>query len=91
MQYQISPQIQTTTDNIIINTQEIFFIQDSEEEMIRRIKNHIDFDDYFGTLATIFSLMTQTRNINKKNAQILNKVIKDLLYLQKNYRIIPKN
>ena len=57
------------------------------------LKFHIKSNDYFGTLATIISLIRQ--NIEKKegyelNIETLNKVEKDLMFLQNNYKIIEK-
>lgn len=57
------------------------------------LKFHIKSNDYFGTLATIISLIRQ--NIEKKegcelNIETLNKVEKDLMFLHNNYKIIKK-
>lgn len=57
------------------------------------LKFHIKSNDYFGTLATIISLIRQ--NISKKeshelNIETLNKIEKDLIFLQNNYKIIKK-
>lgn len=60
------------------------------------VKFHVTNDDYFGTIATILSLIKQ--QIKKSGAQdaaTLNKIFqnleKDLLYLQKNYQINPRS
>lgn len=54
------------------------------------LKFHIESNDYFGTLATILSLMKQTpENINK-HIKSLNKLEKDLLFLQREYKIVKK-
>ena len=60
------------------------------------VKFHVTNDDYFGTIATILSLIKQ--QIKKSGAQdaaTLNKIFqnleKDLLYLQNNYQIKPKS
>lgn len=54
---------------------------------------HIKSDDYFGTLATVLSLMNQDifEDNKDKQAQILEEKIKELVYLQKNYKIIKKD
>lgn len=54
---------------------------------------HIKSDDYFGTLATILSLIRQ--NIEKEenrgvNIKTLKKAEKDLICLQGNYNIVKK-
>ncbi|OGF26390.1 hypothetical protein A2331_06520 [Candidatus Falkowbacteria bacterium RIFOXYB2_FULL_34_18] len=90
MNYQISQKSQIITDSIFINTKQITFIKDSEEERKYRIRKHVKADDYFGTLATIFSLMVQDDNLDYKNTQIIAKIIEDLMYLQNNYKIIKK-
>lgn len=60
----------------------------------KQIQFHIKSDDYFGTLATVLSLMSEAieRIIaeEKKNIRLLNILKKDLLYLQNNYRIVKK-
>ena len=53
---------------------------------------HVERKDYFGTLATVLSLIEQN-NIEENKKEIkssLKKIIKDLLYLQDNYEIIKK-
>ncbi len=53
---------------------------------------HIQQNDYFGTLATIISLINQDYILeNKKELKkLLTSLIKDLDYLQKNFEIIKK-
>ena len=56
------------------------------------VKFHIKSDDYFGTMATILGLLKQQiKNSDVKNVAILKKTLdnleKDLMFLQKNYRI----
>jgi len=59
------------------------------------VKFHVASDDYFGTIATVLSLVRQ--QIKKSDGQrtaalkkTLDNVERDLLYLQKNYQISPK-
>jgi len=60
---------------------------------IKGLEFHIEQDDYFGTLATILSLIRQTiekddfKEINIKNLQGAEE---NLLYLQNNYKIVKK-
>lgn len=52
-------------------------------------KKHIGQDDYFGTTATVLSLLSQ-KNFPadiKDIKKYLKKISKELLYLQKNYQI----
>jgi len=58
-------------------------------------KFHIKNDDYFGTIATILSLIKQEikKNGPAQSAALnktLNNLEKDLLFLQKNYQISPR-
>lgn len=56
----------------------------------KSIEFHAKSQDYFGNLATILSLIKQTPNNNIENEKILGRIIKDLLYLQENYKIVKK-
>jgi hypothetical protein len=56
----------------------------------KSLKFHIKSDDYFGTLATIISLIKQDFEVNlyfDKYIEVLDNVEKDLIFLQKNYFI----
>ncbi len=58
-------------------------------------KFHIKSDDYFGTLASILTIVNEKKDSRDKSDlklinRILKNVIKDLIYLQKNYKIIKK-
>lgn len=53
------------------------------------VRFHVSQDDYFGTIATIISLIKQ-KNINKNLEPALNNLEKDLMWLQKNYQITPR-
>ena len=44
---------------------------------------HIKSGDYFGTLATVLSLIKQNPEDNKKYTGTLGCLVRDLLYLQK--------
>jgi hypothetical protein len=56
------------------------------------VRRHVQSDDYFGTIATVLSLLKQQiKKDGAKNAALLDKTLKnletDLMFLQKNYRI----
>jgi len=56
---------------------------------------HVAQDDYFGTIATILSLIKQRikKNPTKYSSDFydtLNSLEKDLVWLQKNYQITPR-
>ncbi len=54
-------------------------------------KFHVQNDDYFGSLATIISLIREKNNFSTEEYQeLLCNIEKDLIYLQKNYKIYPK-
>lgn len=53
---------------------------------------HVKAKDYFGSLATILNLLSQSNNLTEKEIKnILKSLARDLVYLQENYRIIEKN
>jgi hypothetical protein len=58
------------------------------------VKFHVQSDDYFGTLATILSLIKQQiKKDSKPKAAVLkslHNLEKDLLLLQKEYQIKPR-
>lgn len=56
----------------------------------KSLKFHIKSDDHFGTVATIVSLVRHLPQNIKQNAKALNRLEKDLMYLQKNYKIVKK-
>lgn len=56
----------------------------------KSLKFHIKSDDYFGTLATVLSLAEETILKNKKHKTIFKRLIKDLMYLQKEYKVVKK-
>jgi hypothetical protein len=51
---------------------------------------HIKSGDYFGTLATILNLLHQEEFVGDKD-NILKEKVKELVYLQKNYKIMKKD
>ena len=54
---------------------------------------HIKSDDYFGTLATVLSFIKQDIILKKhdiNSIDVLEKLEKDLLFLQKEYKIVKK-
>lgn len=56
----------------------------------KSVKFHVKSSDYFGTIATVLSLIGQTPEYINKHIKSLNKLEKDLMFLQQNYRIIKK-
>jgi len=54
----------------------------------KSIKFHIRNNDYFGTLSTILCLIKQTPENLKKHIKSLDKLEKDLIFLQKEYKIV---
>ena len=58
------------------------------------VKFHIKTNDYFGTLATVLSLVRQTIKDNEfieTNIKVLDNLEKDLIFLQKEYKIVKNN
>jgi hypothetical protein len=62
----------------------------------KQLEHHIINDDYFGTLATVLNMARQTLEKDmrgpKKNwhIKLLQSLEEDLMYLQKNYKIVEK-
>lgn len=56
----------------------------------RSVMFHIKSDDYFGTLATVLSLIRQLPGNSNKYIKALNKLEKDLMFLQGEYKIVKK-
>lgn len=60
---------------------------------LKAVKFHIKNDDYFGTLATVLSLVEQDVMQNgflDIHSDLLKKKVKELVYLQAHYKIIDK-
>lgn len=53
-------------------------------------KFHIKSEDYFGTLATVLSFISQTPENNKNHVKTMEILVRDLIYLQKGYKIVKK-
>ena len=64
---------------------------------IKGVKFHLKSSDYFGTLASILSIIKEKieENYSKSEKKIILEILKnvteDCLYLQNNYSIIAKN
>lgn len=56
---------------------------------IKSIEFHIENNDYFGTLATILSIISQSKD-EKAKLDILKRLEESLMFLQNNYIIIKK-
>jgi hypothetical protein len=70
----------------------------------KSLQFHIKSDDYFGTLATIIDLQVQrlrpeTEGVNifeflkilEEANEVLEEKVKELMYLQKNYRLVKRH
>lgn len=63
---------------------------------IKGVRFHVKSSDYFGTLASILTILEEklSKNMEKEDKELIRKIlknsIKDCLYLQKNYSIIAK-
>lgn len=65
-----------------------------EKDRIQNLKFHVRSEDYFGTLATIldlFRLDVLEKKLIYDKDKVLKKIIKDLIYLQENYKIVKKH
>lgn len=65
-----------------------------KQRRLRSLKRHIRYDDYFGTLANVLSLIQQNNSRCVKEIEKYNKALEriadDLVYLQDNYRVEKK-
>lgn len=82
-----------------------YFINDVRKEYKKcskrekEVMRHIDFDDYFGTLATVIDLARQNsykalkeiQRLEKENEELFNNLRSDLFFLEQNYWISRKN
>ena len=57
---------------------------------IASVENHVRGKDYFGTLATIIDLISQTEESSNDRAETMKNLKNELMYLQKNYKIVRK-
>ena len=55
---------------------------------IKNLEFHIKSDDTFATFATVISLARQFNNVGKD--ETLKNIEDNLMYLQKNYKIVKK-
>jgi hypothetical protein len=83
-------QRKTNTNKKYQITPLIWFVKDEATT-----KFHVENDDYFGTIATILSLVKQKINDQRPQNQkllqdTLNNLEKDLGWLQNNYQIVEK-
>lgn len=80
------------------------FVYDRYSVLRRKnIRNHVEFNDYFATLATILNCIKENYeeigknqegkiiSVNKKNLDRLENLKNDLLYLQDNFTIAKKS
>lgn len=56
----------------------------------KSVEFHIKNNDYFGTLATVLSLIMQTMESSNQHIKTLENIVKELMYLQKEYKIVKK-
>jgi len=56
----------------------------------KSVKFHIKSNDYFGTIATVLNIIKQTTEYIDKHIKSLNKLEKDLMFLQREYKILKK-
>lgn len=60
----------------------------------KSVKFHVENDDYFGTMATVLSLLKQEIDKDQNQKEKIKKTFanmeKDFMWLQKNYKITKK-
>lgn len=78
---------------LLAEEQSSAFINNSEVEdgTNSSLKFHISSGDYFGTLASILHLLMDEKiAYNSRHKEALKNIADDLVYLQRNYRIIKR-
>ncbi|MCF7862756.1 MAG: hypothetical protein K9L98_01980 [Candidatus Pacebacteria bacterium] len=77
-----------------------WWVEDRSKEKYKSTREenllfHVSQNDYFGTLATVLQLvqedLPEVTQKSKYHKMILKNSTKDLMFLQKNYKISPKN
>lgn len=66
-----------------------------DQKIYKRLQFHISQQDYFGTLATVLSLNLQLTekidpSLHETTAPVINDIVDDLMFLQKNFKITKK-
>jgi len=85
------PQI-AKNDFVIFSCQKVaLIINDKKSARRKNIRFHIESDDYFGALATAVDLMRQEKKeLEERHNKFLENIRDDLMYLQKNHKIVKK-
>ncbi len=65
-----------------------WFCRDQAEDEHLELRAQIRSGDYFATLATILDGLSQT--VRAADADALHQLVTSLLYLQREYKIVPK-
>lgn len=73
----------------LLDGAERWMLNDGEHQTV---DFHVQSDDYFATLATVLDLLRQQQmTTDQQSAGLLERLVHDLLYLQRHYRIEPKD
>lgn len=82
----------------LTSADKIFLLHDIDEkssqpQRIKRIRFHVEQNDYFGTLAAILNLLIEDESTPKTapNKKLLKKLVEDLNFLQENFKIIENH
>ncbi len=76
----------------------LLFHERSQKIRQQKLNDHIESNDYFGTLATVVDLVHQVLDeslrasitTQKESKAQLARIKKDLLYMQKHFKIVKK-
>lgn len=61
---------------------------DSDDERLARLQFHLEQDDYFPFLATVFGMFAEG---SAGQAAFADEIRKDLIHLHERYRIVPRD
>jgi pantothenate kinase len=76
--------------NYIITPSSVrWILNDLDRIQKQQLLGHVNAQDYFGTLATVLSLMKQNNqeSLSMFDTQVVDEAVEELSYLQQNYCI----
>ena len=63
----------------------------NETKTVKSLLSHVVADDFFGTYATVISLILQSNGKRpRETKEVLKTLYENMVYLQQHFRIVPK-
>ena len=63
----------------------------NETKTVKSLLSHVVADDFFGTYATVISLILQSNGKRPRETKEVLKTLYENMVLQQHFRIVPKN